>query len=49
MSPRAAFIASSKSLFIIQPSKMADVYQETDHGLFWIMDDEEHRLSILSL
>ena len=25
------------------------VYQETDHGPFWMRDDEECRLSILSL
>ena len=25
------------------------VYQATDHGPFWMMDDEERRLSILSL
>ena len=25
------------------------IYQVTDHGPFWMMDDEERRLSILSL
>ena len=49
MSSGDAIIALSESLLIIRPSKLAAVYQETDHGLFWIMDNKESCLSILSL
>ena len=49
MSPGAAIIASSESLFSTPPSRLAAVYQAIYHGLFWMMDDEEHHLSILNI
>ena len=45
----AAIITSSELLLIIRPSNLAAVYQVNDHGLFWIMDDKELRMSILSI
>ena len=45
----AAIITSSELLLIIRPSNLAAVYQVNDHGLFWIMDDKELRLGILSI
>ena len=48
MSPGDVIIASSESLFIILPSKLAAVYHKTDQGHFWMMDNEDRCLSILS-
>ena len=49
MSPGAAINTLSESFFIIWTSKLAAIYQATDHDLFWMMDDEEHSLIIFLL
>ena len=48
MSPGGKIISLRESLLIILPSKLAAVYQENYHDLFWMMDYEEHRMSIFS-
>ena len=49
MSPGDAIIALSELLFILLSSNLETVYQATDCGLFWMVDDEECRLSFFSI